>query len=127
MSSETGYRIKKLREFRNFTQTHMADKLSISQNAYSKIESGTTQLTTDRLEQIAKVLDVPMESILNSEKQIFNFDNSHIEKFYSHIENLHDENKEAWQKAILILEEQNQYLKEQNSQLIKVIETMSKK
>jgi transcriptional regulator with XRE-family HTH domain len=127
MGADIGTRLKKIREFRNYTQEHMANKLDISQNAYHKLENGTTKLTTDRLEQIAKVLDVPVESILNSEKQVFNLDNNHIDKFYGYIENLHDENKEAWQKTVAILEEQIAYLKEQNSSLLKTIEVISKK
>ena len=32
--------IRKIREFRNYTQDYLAAKLLISQNAYSKIELG---------------------------------------------------------------------------------------
>lgn len=124
---EIGNRLKKIREFRNFTQEYVAGKLDISQNAYHKLENGTTRLTTDRLEQLASILDVPVDSILHSERQIFNLDNNHIDKFYGYIENLHEENKEVWQKTITVLEEQIQYLKEQNALLLKTIETLSKK
>ena len=127
MSSELGIRIRKIREFRNYTQTHLADKLNISQNAYSKIENGTSKLTTDRLEELAKILDVPVESMLNGERQIFNFDNSHIEKFYGYIEHLHEENKEIIQTTMNILEQQSQFLKQQNEILIKAIEAFTKK
>lgn len=127
MGSEIGMRIKKIREFRNYTQEHMASKLDISQNAYHKLENGTTKLTTDRLETLAQILDVPAESILNGERQVFNLDNNHIDKFYGYIENLHEENKESWQKMIAILEEQTSYLKEQNAMLLKTIENLSKK
>lgn len=50
--------IRKAREYRNYTQEYLAFKLSISQNAYSKIELGHTKLTVDRLFQIAEVLEV---------------------------------------------------------------------
>lgn len=49
--------IRKAREYRNYTQEYLAYKLSISQNAYSKIELGHTKLTVDRLFQIAEVLE----------------------------------------------------------------------
>lgn len=104
MSVETGLRIKKIREYRNYTQQHLADSLNISQNAYSKIESGITKLTTDRLEEISTILDVPVETILSSEKQIFNMENNRIDKFYGYIENLYEENKEMQQKQMLINE-----------------------
>jgi len=127
MSTETGIRIKKIREFRNYTQTHMADKLKISQNAYSKIENGITPVTTDRLEQIAKALDVPVESILNGERQVFNLDNNNIDKFYGFIENLQEENREAIQQTISMQTQQIDYLKGQNEQLMKTIAAMTQK
>jgi DNA-binding transcriptional regulator YiaG len=37
LQMNAGLRIKKIREYRNFTQQYMADNLEISQNAYSKI------------------------------------------------------------------------------------------
>ena len=120
MSIETGIRIKRIREYRNYTQQHMADNLELSQNAYCKIESGTTKLTIDRLESIASILDVPVEVILGSEKQVFNFENNNIDKFYGYIENLYEENKELLQKQI-------EFLSLQNEKLIKTIEVLTNK
>ncbi len=120
MSIETGIRIKRIREYRNYTQQYMADNLELSQNAYCKIENGTTKLTTDRLESIAKILDVPVESILSSEKQVFNLENNTIDKFYGYIENLHEANKEMQQKQI-------EFLETQNEKLIKAIEALTNK
>lgn len=50
--------IRKIREHRNYTQDYLAAKLSISQNAYSKIELGYSKITLDRLFQIAIILDI---------------------------------------------------------------------
>ena len=117
---DTGLRIKKIREYKNYTQQHMADKLELSQNAYCKIENGTTKLTTDRLEAIAGILDVPIESILAGDKQVFNLENNNIERFYDYIENLHEENKELMEKQI-------EYLQMQNEVLLKTIEKLTSK
>lgn len=56
--------IRKIREFRNYTQDYLAAKLSISQNAYSKIELGYSKLTVERLFQIAAVLDVKVMQLI---------------------------------------------------------------
>jgi len=56
--------IRKIREFRNYTQDYLAAKLLISQNAYSKIELGYSKITLDRLFQIAVVLDVEVMQLL---------------------------------------------------------------
>ena len=50
--------IRKIRESKDFTQDYLAMKLSISQNAYSKIELGYTKITVERLFQIAQILEV---------------------------------------------------------------------
>ena len=120
MSIETALRIKKIREYRNYTQQFMADSLDLSQNAYCKIENGTTKLTIDRLEEIATILDVPVESILSSEKQTFNIENHHNDKVYNHIENLYEANKELMEKQIGLLQTQNEHL-------LKTIDLLSNK
>jgi len=58
--------IRKIREYRNYTQEYLAAKLSISQNAYSKIELGYTRITVERLFHVADILGVdPVEIIDN--------------------------------------------------------------
>ncbi|MBB6499773.1 helix-turn-helix domain-containing protein [Pedobacter cryoconitis] len=56
--------IRKIREFRNYTQDYLAAKLSISQNAYSKIELGYSKLTVERLFQIAVILEVKVIQLI---------------------------------------------------------------
>jgi transcriptional regulator with XRE-family HTH domain len=126
MSVESALRIKKIREFRNFTQQYMADQLDISQNAYSKIENGTTKITIDRLEKIANLLNVPLETILSHETQTLNFENNTFNKFYAHIENLHEENKEILLQQIEFQKQQLIFLQQQNETLIKTVEILSK-
>jgi len=50
--------IKNARLYRNYSQDYLAQKLNISQNAYSKIELGYTRVTVERLFIIADVLNV---------------------------------------------------------------------
>lgn len=66
-------KIKQIRELKNFTQEHVATQLGLTTRAYSKIESGETQLTINRLNEISKILEVdPMEVLGFDEKQVFN-------------------------------------------------------
>ena len=60
-------KLKKFRELRNYTQEYMAENLDITQRAYSSIENGKTQLTVDRLFEIAKILNVTVIEILDLE------------------------------------------------------------
>jgi transcriptional regulator with XRE-family HTH domain len=121
--STIGDRIKKIRESKNYTQDHLAGKLGISQNSYSKLETGTTKITTDRLQQIAAVLEVPIEELLNSEHQTINFNNSHVEKFYGYIEHLQEDNKEHTK----MLYEQVRYLQNENERLLGTVEKLTLK
>ena len=59
--------IRKIREFRNYTQDYLAAKIGISQNAYSKIELGYSKITLDRLFHIAILLEVPATQLISAE------------------------------------------------------------
>lgn len=63
--------IRKIRDFRNYTQDYLAAKLGISQNAYSKIELGYSKITVDRVFQIADILEVEVTDILFFNKDKF--------------------------------------------------------
>ncbi len=43
------FKLKTLREFNNYSHEYIAGQLNISQVAYSKIESGATQLAIEHL------------------------------------------------------------------------------
>jgi transcriptional regulator with XRE-family HTH domain len=66
-------KIKKIRELKNVTQEYVATQLGLSIRAYSKIETGETQLTINRLNEISKALGVdPIEILGFDDKQVFN-------------------------------------------------------
>lgn len=68
---EVASNIRKVREFRNYTQDYLAAKLEISQNAYSKIELGYSKITLDRLFHIALILEVQAMELLYFDKNNF--------------------------------------------------------
>ncbi|MDP3397999.1 MAG: helix-turn-helix transcriptional regulator [Bacteroidales bacterium] len=57
-------RIKRERRSLGYTQEYMATTLGISVNSYREIESGTTLLVNPRLEEIAKILEKPLENLI---------------------------------------------------------------
>ena len=65
-----GATIKKYRELKSYSQKYVAAKLGISQNAYSKIENGLTQLTVHHVKELSKILDVAITELLNDDFQI---------------------------------------------------------
>jgi transcriptional regulator with XRE-family HTH domain len=68
----TGHKLRLLREFRNYSQEYIAEKLGITQNAYSRIENNQTRLTAERLEKLAVILEItPMELLSEKEPVIY--------------------------------------------------------
>ena len=73
-----GNKIKNIRELKNFTHEYMAEKLEVSQAAYSKIEKGNTKISQDKLQKIAEILDV-------NPNDITDFDNKKVLNSYNSI------------------------------------------
>lgn len=70
-------RIREIREKRKFSQDYMASKLEISQNTYSRMELGLQKLQVDKLMQIAELLEVSWNDLLDPDgQQVFNIKNN---------------------------------------------------
>ena len=66
-------KLKQIRELKNLSQEYIATQLGLSVRAYSKIETGETQLTINRLNEISNIMGVdPIEVLGFDEKQVFN-------------------------------------------------------
>lgn len=73
-----GNNIRKFRNKRGYSQEFMSDKLGISQNAYSKIESGATKLKTETLEKIVRILGIDKSVIINDQHSKYSIEqNNH--------------------------------------------------
>ena len=122
-----GTRIKRFREIKNLTQEHLAEKLGISQNSYSRLESETVKISTDRLKEIAQILDVPAEYLMNTDAPVYNFSNNASIKYAGQIENIYDDQKELLHKTIEILEIQLKEANEDRKRLLEIISELTKK
>lgn len=76
-------KIKEFRERHEFSQEYVGSKLGISQQAYQKIENGTTELKIEILYMLAKIYNVGCyEFIGNADselQEIFDSKNNEIE------------------------------------------------
>lgn len=90
-----GYKIKNIRELKNFTQEYMAEKLDISQAAYSKMEKGDTKISQDKLNKIAEILEVNPDDITD-------FDNKKILNSYNSIKGNNSNITYSHQDTLLI-------------------------
>jgi hypothetical protein len=117
--SRIGQKIRNIRELKNYTQEHLAGKLEISQNAYSKMESGGSKISTERLQRIAEILETPIENILSEDQKVLNFNN--YDNAVGYIEHLQNDNKEHTK----MLHEQIRYLQSENQKLLQMVEKLT--
>jgi transcriptional regulator with XRE-family HTH domain len=104
-------KLKTLREMKNFTQEYMAEQLGLTTRAYSKIESGETQLTINRLNEISAILGVdPIEALGFDHQNIFNNCTQEGNIGINHI-NLPDKLIEQYEKRIQQLESEVIFLR----------------
>lgn len=78
-----GNNIKNIRELKNLTQEHVAERLDISQSAYSRLEKGEIKISKEKLTQIAEVLEVKPEDIKEFDSQKYFNSVGNVEGNYS--------------------------------------------
>jgi len=61
-------KIKSIRLKKGLKQDEIAAKLKMTQSNYARLERGLTQITFERLEELAGVFEMSVESILNFEE-----------------------------------------------------------
>jgi len=66
-----GEKIRKIRNLKGYSQEYVADRLKISQSAYSAIETNKTELDIGRMKQIAEILEIDFLELISSDKGIF--------------------------------------------------------
>lgn len=61
--------IAEIRSKKRFSYENMAHDLDLSTSAYRKIETGETKLTVERLFDISKILETPLNELINTDSQ----------------------------------------------------------
>jgi len=114
--------IKKIAEIRTrkgFSYENMAHDLDLSTSAYRKIETGETKLTVERLVDISRILETPLNDLLDTDSQKNfnqeNKDNAH--GFQGFNDNIFNEYSEVSKKLIASYEQQIKDLKTEIEQL----------
>lgn len=91
---KVGNKIRKIREFKNYTQEYMAIELDMSLSNYSKLERDEIPLTIERLERIARILDINFIDILSlDDSNVFNFINSPNSNGFGYVHTYNSNNR----------------------------------
>jgi transcriptional regulator with XRE-family HTH domain len=114
-----GERVKKYRLTKNFSQQYVAQKIGITQKAYSKLENNEIKMGVDTLIRIAEALETPISNFFDeSNKPVVNdfssrtggdniiyktIQSEEIEKMYKKILEAKDEVINAKENEILAL------------------------
>ena len=106
-----GHKIKKIRELRNFTQEHIAEKLNITQAGYSKIERNEVDLNLEKLDKLAQIFEMKPEEILTfDEKYVLNNYGEKATQLVQYQNNFPPELKQLYEDKIKLLEEKVAWL-----------------
>ena len=117
---QLGQKIKKLRELKNFTQSHVASELGITQSAYSKMELGETEVSYSKLTKIAEVLGMAPEEIMTfNEQMIFNVMHNQTGNGFVINKGFTENEKKLYEDQIVHLNEEISYLKKVLDKLLK--------
>ncbi len=76
MSKSIGEKIRQIRELKGYSQEYLADKLGISQRAYSKIERAEIKINWDKIQDIASIFEMEPQDIVSFDDNIV-FNNCH--------------------------------------------------
>ena len=115
-----GQKIKKIRELKNFTQSHLASELGITQSAYSKMELGETEVSLTKLHKIAEVFGMSPEEIMTfNEQMIFNVMHNQTGNGFVINKGVSDNEKKLYEDQIAQLKEEINYLKKVLDKLLK--------
>lgn len=118
---ESSEKIKIMREMNQWTQEEVAEKLGMSTTGYAKIERGQTNVSVEKLKQIAQIFNVNVAQLLDDNERFVLFTNvdnySNYSNYFGANEKLAIENEklkellsakeneiEALKKVIALLE-----------------------
>jgi transcriptional regulator with XRE-family HTH domain len=108
-------KIRELRKTKGLSHENIAIELDMSPSAYNKLERGETTLSLERLLKIAEIFEINIGEILDIQtKNQFNQINRESSTGYlqhQEIQNMHQDNKEVYDKLIASKDEQIALLK----------------
>lgn len=72
MTTAVANKIKNLRKTKGYSQEEVAERLSISQSAYARIERGESNSWAAHLEKLSEIFEIKPEELLSDDSNNFN-------------------------------------------------------
>ena len=106
MSMKTlGKKIRLLRHQKGWSQEDVAKRLDISIPAFSKIETGITDINLSRLEQIANIYEIDVVQLLSADMEAIEHEPSNLSIIQKKLLDREAEIANLQRKVILLYEE----------------------
>ena len=132
----TGQKLRLLREYRNYSQEYIAEKLGITQNAYSRIENNQTRLTAERLEKLATILDICPLELLSEREPVIHFGDlpvptpapareEHWKEMIENTRQLYGQVITTKDEKIAHLEDEISFLRKERDRFIRMLEKLT--
>jgi transcriptional regulator with XRE-family HTH domain len=132
----TGQKLRLFREFRNYSQEYIAEKLGITQTSYSRIENNRTRITAERLGQLAVILNVPTTELLSDNEPVIQCNDSsfhHLtftqkDEWSEMLENMRQHYEQfisSKDERISFLENEVNNLRDERDRMIRLIEKIT--
>lgn len=122
-------KIKHTRLVRELTQADIADRMAVSLKTYQNFENGLTKLDVDRLKQVAEILNVSVDDLINAEDNgVFIAEIKENQGGNNGNITIHEASKtyELFEKVIAGKDEQIRLLTETNALLQKLVSELGK-
>jgi transcriptional regulator with XRE-family HTH domain len=118
-----GTKLKTAREIKGITAKDMADRLELSIRSYYGYENGETSPSLEKIEAIAKQLEITVPSLLGlDEKQIFNiYDNNNQGDIIGAMHYNFEKERMLFNKLIVDKDNQILALQSENKRLLNII------
>jgi transcriptional regulator with XRE-family HTH domain len=126
--------VKFFRDAKNYTQEFVAGKLGISQPAYSKIESGFTNINEETAGKLAELYEVDKEVFMLGQHAVINYNVGTQDKGIVKSEYYYESGKDLLQVVIdkadfllAQLQEQQKQLQQERTQLYQLLSKLAEK
>ncbi len=106
-----GNKIRKIREFKGFTQDYMASQLEISQRAYSKLEKEEIKLDWQRIQKISTILEIDPVDLISFDDNLVFHNSTQSGKINTIHNHFPEELKKSYEDRIKHLEEEVAFLR----------------
>ncbi len=122
----TGDKLRKLREFHNYTQDYVSTQLGIKPNTLSDYEKGKVRVSREKLELAAKLFKVDVNLFFTQDPLTFNINQGSGANGYNVIHEQHNTDKALLDRMMDHIAERSKRLEDLHQETLAVLKQVLK-